>query len=151
MKEKPNKDDQPKNLGGRPIGSDKWTEEKALELGEELLAWLNADPMNIWFQRFLYEEKKLYEDIISYLSKKHMSFFRIIKKAKQIQEFKIADLAMKNKLNPAMTIFVLKNHFNYSNKDPEDRVKEDSTDIKSIEIKINRNKNEFDDGSDGDI
>jgi hypothetical protein len=102
-----------KNLGGRPI---KWTEETALKLGQELIEWLKSDEDNIWFERFLYEEKDLYPQIISEMSEKYVKFSELIKKAKKIQENKLVDGTLKHQLNPTMSIFVLKNHYQYTDK-----------------------------------
>ena len=102
-----------KNPGGRPL---KWTEEKVLELGEELIAWLKADDDNIWFERFLYEEKDLYPQLIGEMKDKYPKFAELLKKAKKIQEGKLVDNTLKMSLNPTMAIFVLKNHYQYTDK-----------------------------------
>ena len=102
-----------KNPGGRPV---KWTEEKVLELGEELIAWLKVSEDNVWFERFLYEEKDLYPQLIGEMKDKYPKFAELIKKAKKIQEGKIVDGSFKHNLNPTMAIFVLKNHYQYTDK-----------------------------------
>jgi hypothetical protein len=106
-----------KNPGGRPV---KWTEEKILQLGEELIEWLKADEDNIWFERFLYEEKDLYPQLIGEMKDKYPKFAELIKKAKKIQEGKIVDGSFKHSLNPTMAIFVLKNHYQYTDKQQTD-------------------------------
>lgn len=102
-----------KNPGGRPV---KWTEEKVLELGEDLITWLKANEDNVWFERFLYEEKDLYPQFISEMVEKYEKFSELIKRAKKIQEGKIVDGSFKHNLNPTMAIFVLKNHYQYTDK-----------------------------------
>lgn len=102
-----------KNKGGRPV---KWTEEKILQLGEELIAWLKADEDNVWFERFLYEEKDLYPQLIGEMKGKYPKFAELLKKAKKIQENKLVDGTLKHSLNPTMAIFVLKNHYQYTDK-----------------------------------
>jgi len=102
-----------KNPGGRPVI---WTEEKILELGQELIDWLKVDEENIWFERFLYEEKDLYPQLISEMTNKYPKFAELIKKAKKIQESKLVDGTLKMGLNPTMAIFVLKNHYQYTDR-----------------------------------
>jgi len=102
-----------KNPGGRPL---KWTEEKVLELGEELILWLKEDEENVWFERFLYEKKNLYPQFISEMRDKYPKFSELLKKAKKIQESKLVDGTLKHSLNPTMAIFVLKNHYQYTDK-----------------------------------
>ena len=102
-----------KNPGGRPVI---WTEEKILQLGQELIDWLKADEDNIWFERFLYEEKDLYPQLIGEMTGKYEKFAELIKKAKKIQESKLVDGTLKMGLNPTMAIFVLKNHYQYTDK-----------------------------------
>jgi hypothetical protein len=106
-----------KNPGGRPVI---WTEEKILQLGEELIEWLKADDENVWFERFLYEEKDLYPQLISEMKGKYPKFAELIKKAKKIQENKLVDGTLKHSLNPTMAIFVLKNHYQYTDKTQTD-------------------------------
>jgi hypothetical protein len=102
-----------KNAGGRPVI---WTEEKVLQLGEELIEWLKADEDNVWFERFLYEVKDLYPQLIGEMRDKYPKFAELIKKAKKIQENKLVDGTLKHSLNPTMSIFVLKNHYQYTDK-----------------------------------
>lgn len=102
-----------KNPGGRPVI---WTEEKILQLGEELIEWLKADEDNVWFERFLYEEKNLYPQLIGEMKGKYPKFAELLKKAKKIQENKLVDGTLKHNLNPTMAIFVLKNHYQYTDK-----------------------------------
>jgi alpha-galactosidase/6-phospho-beta-glucosidase family protein len=102
-----------KNPGGRPTI---WTEEKVLELGEDLITWLKASDENVWFERFLYEEKDLYPQFISEMRDKYPKFSELLKRAKKIQENKIVDGTFKHNLNATMAIFVLKNHYQYTDK-----------------------------------
>lgn len=104
------------NKGGRPV---KWTEAKATRLANELIKWLGEDS-NIWFERFLYEVKGLYPQIISELSEKYPKFSEAIKRAKKIQEAKIVDYAFKHQINTTMAIFVLKNNYDWKEKSEQD-------------------------------
>lgn len=113
---------------------EKWTEKTSMELGDDLIDWLNAkdnegnDKGNIFFEEFLIIERKLYPELISYLSEKFTSFFKLIEKAKKIQEIKLVKYGVGDRLNATMTKFVLTNHHGY---------KEKSENEQSGEIKIN--------------
>lgn len=103
-----------KKVNGKLFSSDyqpqeKWTEEKALALGNELITWLNANDENMFFEEFLIIKKDLYSELIKYLSTKFVSFFKLIEKAKKIQEIKLYKYGTLDKLNPTMTKFVLIN------------------------------------------
>jgi len=76
---------------GRPI---KWTEKKALELANELIDWMKSSENNMFFELFLVENKDIPLEMISVLSKKFKSFFQTVKKAKQIQEYRIAKMGL---------------------------------------------------------
>jgi hypothetical protein len=106
-----------KNPVGRPTI---WTEENILKLGQELITWLKASDDNIWFERFLYEEKDLYPQLIGEMTAKYEKFAELIKKAKKIQESKIVDMTLKHNINTAMAIFILKNHYSYTDKTQTD-------------------------------
>jgi len=99
----------------------KWTEKKAINLGEDLIKWLKdkdeegEDKGNMFFEEFLIIEKNLYPDLIRYLSEKFNSFYELIEKAKKIQEIKLVKYGVGDRLNATMTKFVLINHFKYTN------------------------------------
>jgi len=121
-----------KNKVGAPFGNtnckghknaEKWTEEKALELGNELMEWMMPDIVtgkdkeikydknlrNIQFNKFILMDKDLDKNIISELCKKYDSFGQIIAKAKEMQEVKAFELAIfAKKMNPAGIIFFIK-------------------------------------------
>ena len=102
-----------KNKGGRPT---KWTEEKVLEVGNELIEWLCEVEDNIWFEKFLYVEKGIYPQWTSEMRDKYPKFSELLKRAKKIQESKISDMALKNEISIPMSIFVLKNHYGWTDK-----------------------------------
>lgn len=79
---------------GRPI---KWTEQKAMELANELIEWMKSSEKNMFFEPFLTENKKIPVDQISKLSKKYKSFFQAIKRAKKIQEYRIVEMGLRPK------------------------------------------------------
>jgi hypothetical protein len=93
---------------------EKWTEKKALELGNELITWLTnkEEEGNIFFEDFLIIEKGLYRELVNYLSKKFSSFLKLINRAKEIQEIKLYKFGVADRLNAAMTKFVLINEHN---------------------------------------
>lgn len=109
--------------GGQPGNQNaaKWTEEKALNIAHDLINWMNEvdesgeDKGNIFFKEFLMKND-LYQDLIDYLCDKYMSFSELIKKAKEIQEYKIVKYGITDRLQPAMTIFTLKNLHNWKDK-----------------------------------
>ena len=95
---------------------EKWTEENALALAAELIAWQKQKPDNIFYEEFLIIEKDLYREIIAYLSKKFTSFLKQIERSKQIQEIKLKKLGTADLLNASMTKFVLINEHNWKDK-----------------------------------
>ena len=113
---------------GRPI---KWTEEKAMELANELIDWMKSNDNNIFFEQFLVEDKDRNPQIVSELSSKFKSFSEVIKKAKQIQEYRVANMGLmpkettnssidelnkeisSQKHNSAFCMFFLKAHYGW--------------------------------------
>lgn len=95
---------------------EKWTEKKALQLGKELLAWHKAKNENIFWEEFLYIENDYYSQLLSYLCDKFSSFAKLIERAKKIQEIKLKKYGTGDKLNAAMTKFVLINEHNWRDK-----------------------------------
>lgn len=88
---------------------EKWTEENALELGKDLIAWQKESPVNMFWEEYLVMERDLYSSVITYLSEKFTPFSKLIEKAKKIQEIKLKKYGTADKLNAAMTKFVLIN------------------------------------------
>lgn len=94
---------------------EKWTEEKALELADDLIDWLNAkddngeDKGNMFYEEFLVIERGLYPQLISYLEEKFSSFLKRIRTAEKIQELKLQKYGVGDRLNASMTKFVLAN------------------------------------------
>ena len=101
---------------------EKWTEKKAIQLGEDMIVWLKEknedeeDKGNLFFEEFLVIEQDLYPELISYLSLKFTSFSKLIEKAKKIQELKLIKYGVGDRLNATMTKFVLTNHHDYKDK-----------------------------------
>lgn len=124
----------------------KWTEEKALQLGNDLIDWLKEkdekgnDKGNMFFLEFLVIERDLYMELIDYLSRKFTSFSKLIQKAKKIQEIKLVKYGVGDRLNATMTKFCLINNHDWADKNnseikitniSDDRSEEDV--IKEIE------------------
>jgi hypothetical protein len=118
------KDGKPFSKTNQP--APKWTEDKAIQLGEQLIKWLKEvdedgnDKGNMFFMEFLVIEKDLYPEVIDYLSEKFTSFSKLIEKAKKIQEIKLQKYGVGDRLNSAMTKFVLINNHNWKDKSEVD-------------------------------
>jgi hypothetical protein len=99
---------------------EKWTEEIALQLGNDLIDWLKAkdedgeDVGNIFYKEFLIIEKDLHPNKISQLSDKFSSFRELIEKAKKIQEIKLVKYGVGDRLNATMTKFTLTNNHGWT-------------------------------------
>lgn len=89
-----------------------WTEANAMDLAIKLLNWYKEKDNRIFFKEFLLGED-IYEDVVNYLSGKYPSFSDVIKRAKQWQEVRLMKWGTLGKTNPAVTIFMLKNHHKY--------------------------------------
>ena len=102
--------------------SEKWTEKKALDLGQELLSWMKEkdddgeDKGNIFFEDFLMIENNYCEELIAYLCGKFPSFLKLIGQARKIQEIKLIKFGVGDRLNATMTKFVLTNNHDYTEK-----------------------------------
>jgi len=103
--------------------AEKWTEEAALMLVDDLLAWMKAEDENIFFDDFLYlscdESKypgKIYSELLSYLAKKHTSFLKRLEQAKQIEKTKLKKFGAFDKLNASIVKFLLSAEYGLSEK-----------------------------------
>ena len=104
--------------------AERWTEEKAMELGNELINWLKEkdeegnDKGNIFIIDFLAERDNVDENkfLPSYLAGKFSSFTNLLEKAKTIQEAKLVKYGVADRLNASITKFCLINHHGYYDK-----------------------------------
>ena len=97
--------------------AEKWTEEKALYLADELIAWMKKEDVNIFYEDFLFIDKDLYKELTSYLSNKFPKSFGLkIKRAIKIQEIKLKKLGVLDQLNATMTRFTLINNHGWKDK-----------------------------------
>jgi len=94
----------------------KWTEKRALELGESLLEWLREDDENMFINDFLVIVNDYDDSLVNYLSHKFSSFSELIKKTKTIQETKLVKFGVLDRLNAQMTKFVLINNHDWKDK-----------------------------------
>lgn len=101
-----------KNPGGRPI---KWTSKALVDVGEDLIKWMNAKPENLFFQEYL-NGIGLYANFLSDYQGECKGFSQLVKNARDIQEQKLWKYGVANKLNPALTIFALKNNHGATDK-----------------------------------
>jgi hypothetical protein len=109
---------------------EKWTEEKALALLQELKDWMfetedildrdgnkigERDKGNVLWKDFLYR-KGLYDMIIYHLREKFSTFERELEDVKAIQEHRLQVLGLYGVTNPNMTKFVLQNKHGWKEK-----------------------------------
>ena len=113
----------------------KWTEEKAIALGQELLDWMHEDQRNFMMKDFLFE-RNLYADIISYLSGKYPSFSEYITRAKEIEAHRIQKFALTNNINAGMAQWVLAVHHNQHNVNKQEITGKDGTPLSAPTITI---------------
>jgi hypothetical protein len=96
---------------GRPK---KLTQNEAIKLGQELLAWLKED-RNIFMSLFL-AEKGLSRQNLKDLQEYYPEFKTLVEQAKHLQEAKLMEMGAKNRINVVMALFCLKNHHGYADK-----------------------------------
>ena len=132
-----------KKVNGKLFSSEyqppeKWTEERALQLGNELINWLKEkdsegnDKGNIFYEEFLIIEKDLYPQIVSFLKEKFPSFLKLLEKANKIQELKLQKFGTADRLNAAMTKFVLINKHNWCEK--QELTGKDGKDLQPFQV-----------------
>ena len=106
--------------GGQPgnKNAQKHTEEDALRAGNGLLEWISQKNDNIFLEEYFYIQNNYPCDFVKNMKKRFPSFAELIKKALDIQKFKLQKFALSGKANPTMSIFLLKcNHgMNENNK-----------------------------------
>ena len=114
--------------------AEKWTEEIAIQIGNDLLAWMRKDtkPPNIFFEEFLHIKNEYHPDLIADLVRKFPSFAELIKSAKKIQEIKLQRYG--RGLGAAMAIFSLKN--NHGFRDKVDHTTNDKDITSEITVRI---------------
>jgi FMN phosphatase YigB (HAD superfamily) len=101
---------------------EKWTEEKALQLGNDLIDWMKNNEINMFWEEYLVMERDLYPELIAYLSNKFTSFLKLIGKAKKVQEIKLKKYGTADKLNATITKFVLINEHGWKDKQETEHI-----------------------------
>lgn len=112
--------------GGQPgnKNAEKWTEERALELGRDLIEWMapkivkytengvekeyDANSKNLFYNYFLVNIKGLSKNLINDLCKKYPSFKELERTAKDMQSFKMDNHAAFGNINSTYAIFFKK-------------------------------------------
>ena len=94
-----------------------WTEDIAISLFNDLIAWMNKKNTNFIYEEFLFDNPNLkdyggeiYPQLISYLSDKFPSCSNLLKKAEKIQEIRLKKYALADKINAGMSKFLLSAH-----------------------------------------
>jgi len=103
--------------------AEKWREQDALKLGNDMLDWFRAADENIFFEDFLYlscDESKyvgsIYKELPAYLSNKFTSFLNILEKCKEIEKIKLKKFGAFDKLNPSIVKFLLSAEYGLTEK-----------------------------------
>lgn len=91
--------------------AEKWTEEKVLSIGKQLLEWMKESDGNFWLEDFLHEND-LYVNFINSMSNRFPRFKDYIARAKEIQESRITKFALLGNLDTGMARWVLSVHHN---------------------------------------
>ena len=120
---------------GRPK---KYTTEYVEQLADEMLEWF-AQPSNFWLKDFALSKGFHWASFIE-VGKKNVKFSDALKRAKDMQESKLAKMGFSKKFNPAMAIFALKNTAGWRDKqeiESTNRVKFDK-----IEVVVRHRKEE---------
>lgn len=90
-----------------PKGPSKYTEDVLNKWADELIEFMSS-PENFWFKDFAIL-KGVHSSELRNLSENHEKLSKALKKAHEIQESKIAKMAMNGTFNASMSIFALKN------------------------------------------
>lgn len=103
--------------------AEKWTEKDALKLGNDLLDWMKAEPLNILFDEFFFivcDESnyagKIYSELPSYLANKFTSFLKILETCREIEKTKMKKYGLSEDVNPSMSKFLLSAVYGLSEK-----------------------------------
>ena len=126
--------------------AEKWTEEKALNFGQEMLQWMLTADENIFFEEFIfmvapflddYENITINVDTPAYLSKKFKSFFELQEKSRKLQELKLKKFGSFDKLNVSMAKFLLSAEHGLSEKS---RTEVEHVNVPIFDIKTKKKK-----------
>lgn len=105
---------------GAPKGNSnnlKWTEEKAFQFVEDVYEYIKENEDCIFIGEPI-TELGWYTQLWSYLKDKFD--FELIKRCESVLEARLVKLGVTNKSNATMTIFTLKNHYDWRDKKETD-------------------------------
>jgi len=133
-------------FGKRNKAAEKWTEDAAIMLGDDLLNWMLAADGNIFFDEFLFiacdESKypgKIYRDLLRYLSNKFSSFSERLEKAKEIEKLRLKKFGAFDRLNAGIVKFLLSAEYGLSEKKETEHIGNVSINIISKSDKLKEN------------
>lgn len=96
--------------------AEKWTEERALAFGNEMLDWMTSADENIFFDEFIfliapelpdYDDVSIRVDTPAYLANKYPSFSNLLERGRKIQETRLRKFGAFDKLNASIVKFLL--------------------------------------------
>lgn len=96
----------------QPQSERNWTLEKAMEMGSDLLLWMEH-PDNNFFLLYLSQNQLLGWNTIAYLEGKYKPFGELMEVVKAVQEAKLVGGGLDKKLQAQVVNFVLANNHGY--------------------------------------
>ena len=96
--------------------AEKWTEERALAFGNEMINWMTSADENIFFDEFIfliapslpdYGDVSIFTTTPAYLANKYSSFSNLLERARKIQETRLKKFGAFDKLNASIVKFLL--------------------------------------------
>ena len=113
--------------------AEKWTEHQAQQLGERLVKYMRRTKIPL-MNEFLLIKEDLYLEIVSYLGKKYESFFKLLKKARDIQLVKIQKASLNGTNKSFYPIWFEKVNHGLSENKVHDRVGLETATEESLSI-----------------
>ena len=112
-----------------------WTEAESMKLGTAMLDYLEANEGCLYWEEFIYEHARkvnpewarLCPQRISEMTSQYPAFAELVKRAKKLQELRLLRKEGKGEIK---SIFVLKNHHGYA----------DKQETKSVNVSVTLNK-----------
>lgn len=111
--------------------AEKWTFEESEKFCNSVLAYIQKNKKCRSISEACTELEQ-YEELVSYLSKKHDTVFKSIKRAKDIVKNRLVNQGLDGDANSTMAIFILKN--NHNMKDRQDITSGDKPVNQSIPV-----------------
>ena len=96
--------------------AEKWTEERAITFGMEMLMWMDSADENIFFEEFIfmiapkllkYSDVSIFATTPAYLANRFESFSNLLERARKIQEVRLKKFGAFDKLNSSVVKFLL--------------------------------------------